>query len=140
MSNIRVELSTVQVTDGQGAGEGDFELRIEVLERTSKGDLSKEVWPSRTGTEKVNNNGTPEQIGREVETYAVNSGSIAKNFVILVTEEDTGTLGQDEGGQGIANFVLAPTMPRTPRPVVVPLNNNGNNEGSVLVLLVAEQV
>jgi hypothetical protein len=35
MANIRVDLESVQVTEGQGIGEGDFELRIQVQEGTN---------------------------------------------------------------------------------------------------------
>jgi hypothetical protein len=31
MSNIRIGLDSVQVTEGQGIGEGNFELRIQVF-------------------------------------------------------------------------------------------------------------
>ena len=41
MSKIRVDLESVQVTEGEGIGEGDFELRIQVQEGTNH-----MVWPS----------------------------------------------------------------------------------------------
>jgi hypothetical protein len=141
MSVIRVELDCVQVTEGAGIGEGDFELRIHVLEKvTGVGNVPRVIWPSIDSTMKVNNNGTVKRIDQEVKRYTVNSGSLSKTFLIIVEEEDTGTLGQDEVGQNSVTFELTPNMSKTTEPATITLRNQGNNEGQVKVNLVAEQL
>lgn len=40
MAKIRVDLESVQVTKGQGIGEGDFELRIQVKEGSNLIDIA----------------------------------------------------------------------------------------------------
>jgi hypothetical protein len=140
MSDVRVTLDCVQVTDGQGAGEGNFELRIQVLEAIPlQGNLTKLIWPSLNDTEEINNNGDVRTINREVDTYNVSS-RVTKNFRILVDEEDTGTLGQDEFGQASLAFELTPDMCRTTRSALITLRNNGGNEGQVRVTLAAQSV
>jgi hypothetical protein len=140
MSNVCVTLDSVQVTDGQGAGEGNFELRIQVLEAIPlQGNLTKLIWPSLNDTEEINNNGDVRTINREVDTYKILS-RVTKNFRILVDEEDTGTLGQDEFGQASVAFELTPGMCRTTRPALITLRNNGGNEGQVRVTLAAQSV
>ena len=48
MSKIRVDLESVQVTEGEGIGEGDFELRIQVQEGTNH-----MVWPSLNSSARI---------------------------------------------------------------------------------------
>jgi hypothetical protein len=140
MSNVRVDLAETAVTDGQGGGEGNFELRIRVLEAIPlQGNLTKVIWPSNNTTAEVNNNGDVRRINREVETYNISS-KVTKNFLILVDEEDTGTLGQDEFGQASLAFELTPGMCRTTRSAFITLRNNGGNEGQVRVTLTAQAV
>jgi hypothetical protein len=141
MSNVRVTLDCVQVTDGQGVGEGNLELRIQVLESIPlQGSLAKVIWPSLNTTEEVNNNGTIRRINQVVDTYPIGSTGVTKNFRILVDEEDTGTLGQDEFGQALVAFELTPDMCRTTRSALITLRNNGGNEGQVRVTLAAQSV
>jgi hypothetical protein len=141
MSNVRVTLDSVEVTDGQGVGEGNFDLRIQVLESIPlQGNLTKVIWPSLNTTEEVNNNGTIRPINQVVDTYPIGSRKVTKNFLILVEEEDTGTLGQDEFGQASLAFELTPNMCRTTRPALITLRNNGGNEGQVRVTLAAQSV
>src|SRR5687767_12234758 len=112
MSNqVRVSLDSVQVTNGQGVGEGDLELRIQVLEAIPlTGHVSRVIWPSVNTTRKVNNNGAVTTIGSVVGTYTLSASKISKSFVVQVTEEDTGTLGGDEFGQSSIVFDLFPDM------------------------------
>src|SRR2546423_12553130 len=104
MSRIRVDLESVQVTEGQGVGEGDFELRIQVQEGGNQ-----VIWPSLNGSTKVDKGGPPQSINREVATYIV-TAALSKKYTIDVTEVDKGTLGQDDQGQGTLTFNLDPTM------------------------------
>jgi len=109
MSNIRVDLESVQVTDGQGVGEGDFELRVQVQEGSHQ-----LTWPALNSSAKVDKNGSPYTINREVATYPVDSGTLSKRFTVDVTEVDKGTLGQDDYGQAVIQFDLTPGMsPKT---------------------------
>jgi hypothetical protein len=141
MSSISVDLDSVQVTDGQGVGEGDFELRIVVLESVPlTGYVQKVIWPSSNTTRKVNSNGTPFSIGSHVGTYNVTSGISKKTFLVQVTEDDTGTLGQDEFGQQSIVFDLMAGMSRTERCIPINLNNRGHNEGQVFVTMSAHEV
>ena len=63
MSNVRVDLESIQVTDGQGVGEGDFELRVQVQEGTNQ-----LVWPALNSSAKVDKKGAPYTINRAVAT------------------------------------------------------------------------
>ena len=58
MARIRVDLESVQVTEGQGISEGDFELRIQVREGSNN-----IVWPSLNGSTKVDKGGAAQSIG-----------------------------------------------------------------------------
>ena len=139
MSNVRVDLAEAAVTDGQGVGEGNFEVRIHVLETMPGiGQVPKVIWPALNRTEELNNNGDVITINRLVDTYSIGSGTLTKNFLILVDEEDTGTLGQDEFGQNSVSFTLTPGMCRTTRSALITLRNNGRNEGQVRVTLAAQ--
>ena len=138
MSTVRVDLAEAAVTDGQGAGEGNFEIRIHVLETMPGiGQVPKVIWPALNRTEELNNNGDVRLINSLVDTYNI-GGKISKNFLILVDEEDTGTLGQDEFGQNSVSFELSPGMRRTTRDAFITLRNNGGNEGQVRVRLSAQ--
>jgi hypothetical protein len=105
MSDIRVDLESVQVVEGQGAGEGDFELRVQVQEGTHQ-----VVWPGLNSSAKVDKKGAPYTINRQVATYTVDSGTLSKRFNVDLTEVDKGTLGQDDVGQGTITFDLKPGM------------------------------
>jgi hypothetical protein len=70
MSKIRVDLESVQVTEGEGIGEGDFELRIQVQEGTNH-----MVWPSLNSSARIDKGGAAYTINREIGTYSVSSGT-----------------------------------------------------------------
>jgi len=141
MSTVHVDLAEAAVTDGQGGGEGNFEVRIHVLETVpGVGQVPKVIWPALNRTEELNNNGDVRPINQPVGTYNIGSSKITKNFLILVDEEDTGTLGQDEFGQNSVSFELTPGMCRTTRDTFITLRNNGGNEGQVRVRLAAHSV
>ncbi len=136
MSRIRVDLESVQVTEGQGIGEGDFELRIQVQEG---GNLI--VWPSLNGSTKVDKGGSAQSINREVATYTVTSGTLSKRFTIDVTEVDKGTLGQDDQGQSTLTFDLEPTMAPSVKTATIGLKRpNMNVNGTVKVTMTAQRV
>jgi hypothetical protein len=136
MAKIRVDLESVQVTEGQGVGEGDFELRIQVQEGSN--DI---VWPSLNGSTKVDKGGAAQSIGREVATYTVTSGTLSKRFTIDVTEVDKGTLGQDDQGQATLTFDLTPTMAPSTQSATISLKRpNMGFHGKVKVTLTAQQV
>ena len=75
MSNIRVDLESVQVIDGQGVAEGDFELRIQVQEGNNQ-----VVWPALNSSAKVDKGGDPFTINRQVATYSVNGGTLKQTL------------------------------------------------------------
>ena len=88
MSRIGIDLESIQVTDGQGVGEGDFEMRVQVQE--GKNNV---VWPNLNGWVKVDKNGPPKTINKRVGVYSVDSGTLSKRFTIDVTEVDGGNAG-----------------------------------------------
>lgn len=136
MAKIRVDLESVQVIEGQGVGEGDFELRIQVQEGSNQ-----VVWPSLNGSTKVDKGGAAQSIGREVATYTVTSGTLSKRFTIDVTEVDKGTLGQDDQGQGTVNFDLTSDMAPSTKPVTISLKRpNMSFQGKVKVTMTAQRV
>jgi hypothetical protein len=139
MSAIDVYLDRVAVTDGQGVGEGAFELNIEVQERQGNDYASKLHWPAFGETRKVKKNGDPRAIGAYVGTYIFSPTSSPDPwFRVQVTEEDTGTLGRDETGEADLRFGMSPTMDRTEKSATITLRSRGGNEGQVRVTLVAQ--
>ena len=106
MSRIKVELNKVECLDGQGAMEGNLEVRMKITE----GGHSV-TWPSATDTVKIDNGGTPTAgIAWVIGTYNVDSGTVSKSFDLAVTEEDSGTLGADDYGSGTVSFDLTSSM------------------------------
>jgi hypothetical protein len=136
MAKIRVDLESVQVTEGQGIGEGDFELRIQAQEGSHS-----VVWPSLNGWTKVDKGGAAQSINREVATYDVTSGTLSKKVVLDVTEVDGGTLGQDDQGQGTVTFDMTPTMAPSTKPVTISLKRPDMSFlGKVKVTMTAQRV
>jgi hypothetical protein len=137
MSTIRVDLESVQVTDGQGVGEGDFELRIQVQEGNNQ-----IVWPALNSSAKVDKNGDPFTINRQVATYVVDSGKLNKRFTIDVTEVDKGTLGQDDYGQATLSFDLTADMAAITKSVTIDLKrpSQKKRDGKVKVVMSAQRI
>ena len=134
MSRIRLDLESVQVTEGQGVSEGDFELRISVQE----GDHNI-VWPTLNGSTRVDNGGPAVTINRAVATYTVTSGTLTKRFTIDVTEVDKGLNGQDDTGQGTVSFDLTPNMAPSTKYVTISLKRpSGGYQGKVKVTMSAQ--
>lgn len=135
MSRIRVDLESVQVIEGQGVGEGDFEIRI----RVNEGDHDV-IWPSLNSSTKVDKGGPPQSIDLPVATYTVTSGTLSKRFVIDVTEVDKGTLGQDDQGQGSVTFDLTPDMAPSTKFATISLKRpNMSYDGKVKVTMSAQR-
>lgn len=137
MSKIQVDLESVQVLDGQGAAEGDLELRIQVQE-----GKNSTTWPSLNGSVKVDKNGPPHTInGARVATYDVDSGTLTKRFTVEVTEVDKGLHGQDDIGQGTITLDMSPTMKPATKYATIDLKRpNMNYNGKVKVALTAQRV
>jgi hypothetical protein len=137
MSTIGVDLESVQVVDGQGAAEGDFELRLQVQEGSNQ-----VVWPSLNSYAKIEKNGPAHTINRRVATYPVNSGKLSKRLTIDVTEVDGGTLGRDDIGQGTVTFDLTPDMAPQTRSATISLKrpNMTKYDGKVKVTISAQRV
>ncbi|RIK41436.1 MAG: hypothetical protein DCC55_12005 [Chloroflexi bacterium] len=137
MPKIRVDLESVQVTDGQGVAEGDLELRIQVQE-----GKNRVVWPSLNGSVKVDKKGPPHTINNaHVATYEIASGTLSKRFTIEVTEVDKGLHGQDDIGQGTIILDLSPNMkPQTKYATIDLKRPNMSYNGQVKVALTAQQV
>ena len=135
MSKIRVDLESVQVTEGQGIGEGDFELRVQVAEGSNI-----LIWPSLNGSTSVDKGGAAQSINKAIATYTVTSGTLSKKYTIDVTEKDKGTLGQDDQGQGTLTFDLTPNMAPSTKSATISLKRpNMSYEGKVKVTLTAQQ-
>jgi hypothetical protein len=137
MSKVKVSFETVEVDDGQGVLEGDFELRI----KFSDGTL-EHTWPSSTGTIKVDRGGAVLSPREEIATYEIAPGkTLSKSFTINVEEVDAGPFDQDDVGTGKLTFNLSAGMMSTSKSSVIPLNRlEGKDKGRVIVKLVAEQV
>lgn len=136
MSNIRVDLESVQVLEGQGASEGDFELRVHVQEGSNQ-----VVWPSLSSNAKVDNNGAPFTINREVATYHLNGGNLQKRFTVDVIEVDKGLNGQDDYGQGTITFDLNQDMaPATQFADIGLKRPSAGVRGKVRVAMTAQRV
>lgn len=136
MSNVRVDLESVQVIEGQGIGEGDFELRVQVQEGTNN-----VIWPSLNGSAKVDKKGPAHTINRQIAVYPVTNGKLTKRYAVEVTEVDKGTLGQDDIGQGTITLDLTPDMAPETMSATIPLKRpNMKYNGKVKVTLSAQRV
>ncbi len=137
MSNIRVDLDKVQVLEGQGIGEGNFELNIKVQEGSNKVS-----WPDPYPAYRVvDQGGAVYNIGKTVGTYAVNTGTLSKLYNLTVSEIDKGTLGQDDVGAGTITFDLTPTMAPSTKSMTVELKRpNMSWLGKVKVTMTAQRV
>jgi hypothetical protein len=136
MSKVGVNIESVQVIEGQGAVEGDFELRVQVQEGNNQ-----VVWPSLNSWVKVQKNGPPETVNRRIAVYPVNSGTLSKRFTIDVTEVDGGALGKDDVGQGTLTFDLTPDMAPQVKSATIALKrpNMKKYNGKVKVVTLAAQ-
>ena len=133
MSTITVQLNKAEVTDGQGIGEGDLELRIQVTEGTHT-----IVWPSASNSVKVDNGGAPTLISQPVASYTVSSGTLSKTFDIAVTEVDGGVYGKDDYGVGKITIAMTPSMGDTYKSAIISLKRpTMNYDGKVKVTLKA---
>ena len=83
MSKFRVDLDKVEVIDGQGIGEGDFELQVTVMEGSHN-----VIWPSPSSWVQVDKNGAPKSINRTLATYEVTTGTLSKRVTVNVKEVD----------------------------------------------------
>jgi hypothetical protein len=138
MAKIRINLETVQATDGQGIGEGNFELNI----RASDGKNTVH-WPApypeysvvdQGGGIKTIEDGT-------VGTYELESGTLSKSVSLYVREFDKGTLGGADEGSGNVTFELTPSMAATRKSATIPLKpRNMKANGAVKVTLLAQRV
>jgi hypothetical protein len=137
MANVRVDVESVRVIEGQGIGEGDPEIRIEVKEGSNR-----VIWPSLNGWVKVDKGGAAQTIGDgKVAIYSVSSGTLSKTFTIDVTEIDGGTLGQDDQGHGTLTFDLTPTMGVSRKSAVIKLKRPKMKYlGKVEVTMTAQRI
>jgi hypothetical protein len=134
MSRIRVSATKLEVRDGQGIGEGNFEIILKV----SEGNNSMES----SSIEKLDNGGTPQFIENgEIGYYTVTSGTLSKRFTIKLTELDSGW-NENDYGYGSITFSLTPNMKATTKYIDISLKgtNNKNEKGVVRVTLEAQVV
>jgi hypothetical protein len=132
MSKVTVRLDKIKITEGQGVTEGDFELRVTVSEGTHS--LS---WPSANGTANVEKD-VDRNIGQEVASYTVNSGTLSKKFNISLLEADKGPFDQDDEGAGSITMDLTPNMSPVTKSTTVSLKRpDAGFQGKVLVTLAA---
>lgn len=136
MSNIRVDLDSVQVVEGQGVSEGDFELRVQVKE-----GAHNLVWPSLNGGVKVDKDGPPMSIGQPIATYPVTTGKLTKRYYIELTEVDGGLNGQNDLGERAVTIDLTPDMAPAVVSTTIPLKRpNGKFQGKVKVTLAGQRI
>ena len=137
MASVHVDLESVKVLDGQGIGEGNFELNIKAQEGSHVVH-----WPDPyPAYNKVDQGGGVKSIGKRIATYNIASGTLSKKFTITVREIDKGTLGQDDDGVGSVTFDLTGTMALSTKSATIPLKRPNMNElGKVQVTLVAQRV
>lgn len=135
MSRIRVSATEVKVLEGQGIGEGDFELSLNVIEGAHSWN-----WPSFGGSVKVDNGGAPMSLGNGIIAYyTVSAGTLSKKFKVNVREDDT-KLNADDIGSGDVDFIFEPNMRATNKSVDIELNRTftGGEKGKVRVTLTAQ--
>lgn len=136
MSNIRVDLESVQVVEGQGVLEKDFELRVQVQE-----GAHNVVWPSANGWVKVDKDGPATTINEAIAVYPVATGKLSKRFDVDLIEIDGGTLGANDVGQGAVTIEMTPDMAPAVVSTTIPLKRpNMKYEGKVKVTLAAQRV
>lgn len=136
MSDIHVDLESVQVVEGQGISEGDFELRVQVKE-----GAHNLVWPSLNGSVKVDKDGPPMTSGQRIATYPVSTGKLSKRYDIELTEEDGGLNGKNDIGEGAVTIDLTPDMAPAVASTTIPLKRpNGKFQGKVKVTLTTQRV
>jgi len=129
MSKIRVSLVSVKALEGQGIGEGNFELEVVVTEGKNRA----------VRFETVDQGGQIKTLNETVATYEVGPNGLSKSFVIDVTERDKGTLGQDDTGQETVTLALAPGMSPLFKTVAISLKGpNQKPLGKVEVKLLAQ--
>jgi hypothetical protein len=134
MSKIQTTLSSVRVLDGQGVGEGDLELRLEVQDSGHS-----VIWPAPNSSAKIDNKGPAFPINEIVGTYIVDA-PVTKQYTVLVTEVDKGTLGQDDYGSGTISFDMTPTMALLTRSVTIDLHRpKMKTNGQVTVTMIADK-
>ncbi|HEY3457011.1 MAG TPA: hypothetical protein VGK64_20700 [Bryobacteraceae bacterium] len=135
MSDIRVDLDSVQVVEGQGLSEDDFELRVQVQEGSHN-----LVWPSLNGWIKLDKNGPPMSVNQEIAVYPVSTGKLSKRYNIELTEVDGGLNGQNDIGEGAVTIDLTPDMAPAVVSTTIPLKRpNGKFQGKVKVTLAAQR-
>lgn len=135
MSKVRVDLKNLKIIEGQGVGEGDFELRVTVKEGSNQC-----TWPSANGSVHVEKD-VVHNIGETVATYSIASGTLTKLFTVDVTEVDKGTLGQDDQGGGSITLAMTPEMAPLSKTVTIPLKRPDMSFlGKVNVTLSAQRV
>ncbi len=138
MANVHVDLDSVKVLEGQGIGEGNFELNIKAQEG---GNVVH--WPDPyPASSKVDQGGGVQSIGKRIATYTVASGTLSKKFTITAREIDKGTLGQDDEGVGWVTFDLTSTMAPVTKSAKIELKrpNMKKTLGEVKVTLTAQRV
>jgi hypothetical protein len=137
MAKIRVDLKSVQVIEGQGIGEGNFELNVKVQEGSHR-----VFWPDPyPAYARVDQGGAVHGINKPVATYEVASGKLSKLFSIDVKEVDKGTLGQDDIGHGDLTLDLTPGMAPATKSATISLKRpNMSWQGKVKVTMTAQQV
>ena len=132
-NKIRLTLDKVAVTEGQGASEGDFELRIQAIEGTHN-----IVWPNASDWIKVDNGGAATSIDRTIAVYTL-SGSLTKIVNLYVTEVDGGFNGGDDKGSGSISITMSPGMTPVVKYAYISLKRpDGKYKGQVKVYIKAQ--
>lgn len=138
MSDVRVDLKSVEVVKGQGIGEGNLELNIKVEE-----GRNKVHWPDPyPAIHTVDQGGALVGIGKRIGVYDVDSGAKTKMYSISVTEKDKGSLGQDDIGHGDVTLELKKGMKPVTKSATIDLKrpNMKKTNGKVKVTLSAQVV
>lgn len=133
MSKIQTKLASVKVTKGEGVGEGDFELQLEV-----NGDGGSVTWPAPGSTAKVDNSDRPLPIDEVINTYTVNA-PVTKQYKIHAREVDSGFNGGDDEGDGYISFDLNPTMQPATKSTKIDIKGHrmGKPHGQIEVTMTA---
>lgn len=137
MANIEIRLEKVGVTQGQGIGEGAFELRL-----TLRSGNNMVNWPNATSNASVPVGAQVQVTNQQVEVVAVAPGQILSRAVTIeVLEIDKGLNGEDDFGSGSIDFELREGMPSTLKSVRIGLRRPKMNvKGEVEVFVRAQQL
>jgi hypothetical protein len=129
---VQIRLVSLHLLDRGGTSESSLELRVEIQD-----GHRAFTWPAKESSATVDNDRRTLSIDEEIDTYDVRS-PITKEFKILVTGTDKGSLGQEDYGSGCICFELGPSTIRLSKSATIDLKRpKMKTNGQVRVAMTA---